>query len=450
MIIYNNYLRKDPFSPFSQITKEHSFYKKVLHPLLTSFTKPQEGKKVAHSSQEYSMVMLLNALLGYSQNSGPHLLERKLYFLLNGNIEPFIKDTRILPHSSQLNKYVNKFSMEEVDKALLEINRNVLPYLLTKGILPKKLKLAFDFKKQLYYGNKDDPYVIGIKAEKGTKTAYFWHVCSIINKGMEIQVGSQMVDSRTNKTAFIEKMVAYLEELGFVVEFTALDKEYYDKEVMGFLDSKGIVYTIPVRESKKLKGLKEETLKNPKNRVRACQIKGKYKKGQGFLPHRFNIGFFAKKGLRFSALRAKYRKDPGALSEILADIFVLATNQVLHAPRPQKKYRFYKLREVYHPRWRIETANREENSFFISTCSKNPEVRNLYLVLSLALYNLWVITHLFLHKKPHRFAKEPKAFFTAFMSDFALTLLQLFLGHDPPFSEFCREIEINFMRCYLM
>ncbi|MHA1723429.1 MAG: hypothetical protein ACTSXH_01105, partial [Promethearchaeota archaeon] len=76
MTIYNNYLWKDPFSPFSLITKEHSFYKKVLHPLLTSFTKPQEGKKVAHSSQEYSMLMLLNALLGYSQNSGPHLLER--------------------------------------------------------------------------------------------------------------------------------------------------------------------------------------------------------------------------------------------------------------------------------------------------------------------------------------------------------------------------------------
>jgi hypothetical protein len=447
---YKKYLRKDPFSSFSQLTIDHFFYKKVLIPILNSLVKPKESERIEHSSQEYSIVMFLNALLGYSQNTGPQILEHELYSLLKGNVEPFIKDTRILPHPSQMNKYVNTFSMDDADGALLEINREILPYLMALGIVPKKIKLAFDFKKRLYYGDKEDPYVIGIKAEKGTKKAYFWHTCSIIIKGMGVQVGSLMVETRTNKTIFVEKMVDYLESLGFFVDFVALDKEYYDKETMSYLESKGIEYDIPVRESKKLNHLKEEALKDPKKRVQKYEIKGKYAKGQGYRPHKFNIAFFAKRGQRFSILRATYRKDPGALPEILSNIFVLATNHSLYAPTPQRKYKFYKLRADYRGRWRIETANREENYFFIPSCSKVPEVRNLYFVISLLLYNLWVIANLFLHKKKPWYKKEPKAFFTVFISDLLLIFLQFFVGHDPPCSEFCREEELNFMRCYIM
>lgn len=100
-----------------------------------------------------------------------------------------------------------------------------------------------------------------------------------------------------------------------------------------------IEYVIPVKESKKLKLLKEDALKNPKKRARKYEIKGKYVKGKGFSPHRFKIGFFVKKVLRFSALRARYRKEPGALLEILSNFFVLATNQSIRSPCSKRKIR---------------------------------------------------------------------------------------------------------------
>ena len=447
---YTNCLRKDPFSSFSQLNIDLPFYKNVLVPILNALIKPLEGKRIEHSSQEYSMTMFIDALLGYSQNIGPQILEQKLYSVLKEDAMQFVKDTRILPHPSQMNTYTNMFSMEDANNALLEVNKGVLTYLLTYRIIPKKIKIAFDFKKQLYYGDKEDPYVIGIKAEKGTKKAHFWHTCAIVVKGFELQVGSQMVKTRKQKEDFVKKMVEYFESLGFIVELTVMDKEYYGKEVFKYLTSKGIPYVVPVRESKKLKALKEEALKSPKKRIQSYGIKDGYAKGKGVLYHNFKISFFAKKGLRFDALRAKYRNKPKELSEVLADIFVLATNQESGAFLPQKKYKFYKIREDYRDRWRIETANREVVPFITYSTSKIPEVRNLYFVIALLLYNLWVIANLFLHKKKPRQAKEPKAFFIIYVHDLFLAFLQFYLGHDPPQSGFCRTEELNIMRCIIM
>jgi hypothetical protein len=450
MANYTNWLRKDPFSSFSQLNIDLPFYKNVLLPILNALIKPLEGDRIKHSSQEYSITMFIDALLGYSQNVGPQILEHKLYSMLKEDAAQFVKDTRILPHPSQMNTYRNMFFMEDANTALLEVNKGVLTYLLTYGIIPKKIKVAFDFKKQLYYGEKEDPYVIGIKAEKGTNEAHFWHTCAIVVKGFEVQVGSQMVKTRKQKEDFVKEMVEYFESLGFLIDLMVMDKEYYGKEVFKYLTSKGISYVVLVKESKKLKALKEEALKSPKKRIQSHGMKEGYAKGKGFLYHTFKITFFAKKGLRFDALRAKYRKKPKELSEILADIFVLAPNQKIGAFTPQKKYKFYKIREDYRERWRIETANREMIPFITYSTSKIPEVRNLYFIIALLLYNLWVIANLFLHKKKGRLAKEPKAFFIIYIHDLFLIFLQLFLGYDPSQSGFCRIEELNILRCIIM
>jgi hypothetical protein len=86
--------------------------------------------------------------------------------------------------------------MEDADNILFTINRDILRYLLKSGIIKKKIRIAFDFEKELYYGEKDSHYVISIKAEKGTKKAFKWHTCAIILKGFELQVGSKIVKRR--------------------------------------------------------------------------------------------------------------------------------------------------------------------------------------------------------------------------------------------------------------
>jgi len=50
---------------------------------------------------------------------------------------------------------------------------------------------------------------------------------------------------------------------------------------------------------------------------------------------------------RKTIIVTKYKNNSENLTDILSDIFVLASNQVIHPPSVKKKYKFYKLRNEY-------------------------------------------------------------------------------------------------------
>ena len=229
-----------------------------------------------------------------------------------------------------------------------------------------------------------------------------------------------------------------------------MDKEYYDKDIINLLNSQGIEFIVPVKESEKLKRLKKKTLKHAKNRVQKYEMNDRYIKGHGQKKILLNITFFAKKKLKLSALRTQYRKGSRDVEKILEDIFVLATNRLVTSPTVQKKYHFYKIRSDYGTRWRIEVSYRETKPFLIYSTTTKPEVRNLYLLMACLLYNLWVLANLWIHKPKRRLEKKPKAFFTVYLCDVLIIFLQFQLGVGPPHSEFCREEELNKMRCMII
>ncbi|MFX1238818.1 MAG: hypothetical protein ACFFAS_08740 [Promethearchaeota archaeon] len=450
MAKHNNYLRNDPFFPFSQVNIDGKFYKNLLEPIIKSLSMPGKDKKSKHSSQEFAITMLLNGLRGFSPNLGTQIMERQLQSLLQGKIEKYIKQTRILPHPSQMNKYAHEFSMEDVDNKLLEINRHVLKQLREFRLIPKTLKIAFDYKKQLYYGKKDDPHVIGILAEKGTKKAFKWHTCAIVIKGLELQVGSKMIRKGEKKGPFIREMIEYLESLGFTIELSVMDKEYHVKEVFKYLNAIGITYITPVKDSKTLKALKEESLKDPALRVRKYRIKDGYQRGKGYKYYTHEIGFYAKRNKDFNKLRSQYKNKTREKKDILSDIFVLASNQEFCAPIVKKKHKFYKVRGDYKSRWRIETSYREVIPFISYSTSKIPKIRNLYFIVALLLYNLWVIMNVLLHEKKSWQPKEPRLLFSIYLQDVFFLVLQVRIGVDPPDSEFCRTEEIKDMGCIII
>ncbi|MHA1150202.1 MAG: hypothetical protein ACTSR8_18375 [Promethearchaeota archaeon] len=446
----NNYLWKNPSSSFSQLNMGAKFNKNLLVKIIKSFSKPKRKRYDGHSSEEFPIVTLFNALVGNSQRVGTQILNRKLNALLKNNSQQTVDKGRILPHPSQMREYARGFPMEESDQALLDISKEILPLLLEKGWIPRKLKIAFDFHKDLYYGVKDNPYVIGIKAEKGTKKAHIYHTCSIILKGREMQIGSEMLKKGVKAGIFVQKMVEFLESLGFIVELIAMDKEYYQKWIFKYLDGKHITYIVPVRESEKLKGMKEAALQDPKDRVQTYEMQDDYVKGQGYPLITFKTAFYGKKGINFGKLRAQYTNGTRDLKDILSDIFVLATNGFIQPPSVNRKYKFYKTREEYGGRWRIEINYREGNPFIMYSTSADPNVRNFYFIFSLLLYNFWIIANLILHKKRYWLAKEQKAYFKEDLKHVLLSAFEYFVNLDPPISKFCRTKELIGKGCIII
>jgi len=446
----NNYLWKNPCSSFSQLNMDARFNKNFLVKIIKSFCKPVRKRYDGHSGEEFPIVTLFNALVGNSQRTGTQILNHKLETLLKTNSLLLADKGRFVPHPSQMREYAKRFPMEEANQTFLDISKEILPLLLEKKLIPRKVNLAFDFHKELYYGEKDNPYVVGILAEKGTKKAHIWHTCSIILKGREFQVGSEMRKKGDKAGKFVQKMVEFLESLGFVIELIAMDKEYYQKWIFEYLDDHDITYIVPVKESKILKAKKEAALKDPTKRVQSFEMKGKHIKGEGFSPAYFNIAFYGKKGIDFGKLRAQYRNGTRPKKEILADIFVLATNRVIHAPSVKKKYTFYKTRSDYGDRWRIEIDYREANPFIMYSTSADPNVRNFYFLLSLLLFNFWIIANLLLHQKRYWLAKEPKAYYIEDLKHVLLSAFQYFMNTGPPLSKFCRTKELLGEGCIII
>jgi hypothetical protein len=334
--------------------------------------------------------------------------------------------------------YAKAFPMEEANQTLLDISEEILPLLLEQELIPKRLKIAFDFHKKLYYGKKDNSYVIGIKAEKGTEKAHIWHTCSIILKGREMQVGSIMRKKGEKTGIFVKKMIEFLESLGFIIELIVMDKEYYQKWIFDYLDGECIEYIVPVKESGKLRKMKEAALKDPKARVQTYKMKGKYMKGKGYSSVKFKAAFYGKKGIDFGKLRAQYHNGTRPSRNILADIFVLATNRVIHSPSFKKKYKFYKTRSDYGDRWLIEINYRETNPFIMYSTSADPNVRNFYFILGLLLFNFWIIANLLLHKRRYWLKKESKAYYKEDLKQVLLCAFQYFMNTGPPLLKFCR------------
>ena len=427
-----------------------NFNKNFLAKIIKLFTKPVRKRYDGHSGEEFPIVTLFNALVGNSQRTGTQILNRKLntLFVIDSQ-RPMIKG-RIIPHPSQMREYARGFPIKDTNQAFLDISKEVLLLLLEQGLIPRKLKIAFDFHKDLYYGEKDNPYVIGIKAERGTKKAHFYHTCSIILKGRELQVGSEMLKKGVKTGQFVQKMIEFLESLGFIIELVAMDKEYYQKWIFKYLEGKDIIYIVPVRESEGLREMKEAALKDPKYRVQDYEMKDDYVKGQGYPLINFKAAFFGKKDINFGKLRAEYLKGTRDLKDILSDIFVLATNGFIQVPKGKKKYKFYKIRDEYGGRWRIEISYREGNPFTMYSTSADPNVRNFYFIISLLLYNFWILANLDLHKKRYWLAKEHKAYFKEDLKHILVEAFKFFIKQGSPFSKFCRAKEIVDKRCIII
>ncbi|MHA1251849.1 MAG: hypothetical protein ACTSRP_17805 [Candidatus Helarchaeota archaeon] len=123
-----------------------------------------------------------------------------------------------------MGKYARKYSIKEVKQAFLNISKDILRILIEKGLILRKIKITFDFYKELYYGKNDCPYVLGIKAGNGSKKAHIYHTCCIILKGRELLVGCKMIKKGMRVKQFVQKMIEFLESLVFIIELVVMDK----------------------------------------------------------------------------------------------------------------------------------------------------------------------------------------------------------------------------------
>ena len=247
--------------------------------------------------------------------------------------------------------------LQEVDersfnRAVSKLNTGLLERLK----LPRKVKLAIDFKTLPYYG-ADQPGLVSDSRLPGTRLGIRFATLSIVESGRTFTLIVKQVGPFTSKVGILREM---LDSIKGLVEprIILLDRGFYTVEVIKELLSRKLPFLMPAKRTAPIKKL--------------CKA---FERGE--IPPRVSYtvrSFGDSAQVRLFFVR---KKTKGGWKT-----FTFVSNIVF---KPEVAA------ELYRRRWRIETNNREIGKFRARTTSRSLKLRRMYYSLAALLYNLWIV-----------------------------------------------------------
>lgn len=259
-----------------------------------------------------------------------------------------------------LHKYAS-YSDERIMKHAYEIQiRQVLSKL---GI--KKVELAIDTKKDLYYGKHAYENVRGIKAEHGADEVWEYVVISIIHP-VKLPLMAVRYPMGKDLAKCCIELIEYARRLPITIKKILFDRGFYIGHLIDYLESKKAKKPLPY------------LIFVPKNQAVERYIS----------QTKTRLGSF-KHGIKYSREKTKYVaetnlvicKEVGKNKKGEPYDWCFATNL-----KPS-----YTLVRQYRKRWNIETGFRIMEQGKVKTNSNNPLIRFFYFLLRALLSAVWLL-----------------------------------------------------------
>jgi putative transposase len=243
-------------------------------------------------------------------------------------------------------------SYEKITDQIISMAKN-------RGLLNGPVDCAIDFTDELYYGDRNDPMVVGTKPQKGTSKAYRFATITIVEKECRLTIRALPVNENTSKREVVADLVNYAKER-IEIGVLCIDRGFYSVDVFTTLNTLKIKYVIPA-------------VQNPRI---VWQMRGQQP------PKIIPITIGDKK------------KSVSANLVIVLDDNMEKRGFVTNMDPDRMHTR--KISKLYSKRWGIETAYRVKKDFRPKTTSKNYIIRLFYFLFSVCLYNLWEIVNIIL------------------------------------------------------
>ena len=229
-----------------------------------------------------------------------------------------------------------------------------------RRLLWKPLDVAIDFNGVPWYGKLRSFIVRGEKKE-GTNKFICFATLSIVVSGERFIIDAVPVTMLTSKKKAVKELLKSATRHGIRIKRVMLDRGFYDVSVVNLLDNRG-GYLIPAVKTKGIKRV----------------IRGLEERGEFITEYmmRSATGETATCTLFIVWDDGKKRWLP-----FITNLCVDERNRGV-------------LAEAYRKRWGIETSYRMKNQFRAKTCSRCYAVRYVLYMLSLCMYNLWVLLNI--------------------------------------------------------
>lgn len=277
------------------------------------------------------------------------------------------------PHPNTVFYRIRNLSVEEILGQFNSAMERIIEVARGKGALEGKLDLAIDLTDWRYYGDSDDPMVLRVKPKDGTTKAFVLATVYAIVDGQRFTLRAIPVGSLSNKEEILGELIDYAKNL---VDIGTLyvDRGFFTVDCIKVLKQKKIKFLMPAIKNDRVKKEMEE------GHPRVVDFEyGVHRKD----PVNFNLGI---------------------VENDKEEVKTFATNHDVEEDELKKLF------DMYSQRWGIETSYRVKHQFRAKTRTKYYEPRVFLFLLSVCLYNLWVLVNFQVAK---RFGNDSKIYMTA-------------------------------------
>ncbi len=235
----------------------------------------------------------------------------------------------------------------------------------SKLISDRPFDVAIDATSWFFYGDTNHPMIVGTKPERGTSWCFKFITIDVVNHGQRFTLFALPVLPQDDQTDLVEKLLLFAKERVHIGT-AYLDRGFYGTPVINLLNKMDIKYIMPTKENSKAI-TSTNTLKAP------------------FIRRNMPLGT-----CRFNliVIERETKRDEARKRHGFATNMDVTQNDTLMMKR---------VGEMYRRRWQIETGYRSKKYVFRGkTTSLNYTIRYFYFMLSVILYNYWILIDLLL------------------------------------------------------
>ena len=273
-----------------------------------------------------------------------------------------VRNKKNIPSADVVFHHLERQKHIELQYQLEKVVNSSFQMAVKRRLFGKYAALAIDIHEIPYYGEVNNPFVMGCKHKNGTSYCYKYATIDVVEKNQRFTLKAIPITPLSNDNAnIVNKLLVHAMKY-IHIKFVLLDRGFFSVDVINVLESLKIKYIMPATKNDKIK----QIIKNNLNKMSYCL---KYTRISGKKIAAFN-------------LMVKYdEKDK--------EYYTFATNfEIKH------KDDIERIAELYRKRWGIETGYRVKKDFLAVTTTEFYIIRMLYFMVSVILYNFWLLCNL--------------------------------------------------------
>jgi len=248
--------------------------------------------------------------------------------------------------------------------------------------LPRRLRrrswdAAIDWHLTPYYGEpqRSRNEIYYGKPRQGTKKFHAYATACIVSHGVRYTLAVTWVRRHESTVVALRRLLGRIREKGLKIRRLLLDRAFFSATVTHFLQAENIPFLMPVM-------FRGRTIKNKKKKRNPTGLHWIKRQKAGSYPHTLKNKTQLVPLRIYVAYRThKNRRDGKRKQQKL----LFAAWRVHGSPQ--------EIRDTYRTRFGIETSYRQWRQARIFTCTRDPHLRLLFIVIGLLLRNLWVWLH---------------------------------------------------------